>query len=81
MQAVSVIVNLSTPQLNNSFTYLVPEELAGEACFGKRVLVDFRGRKTEAFIIESLEIEADPELKPILKVLDQEAVFIRLRWP
>lgn len=75
MQAVSVIVNLSTPQLNNSFTYLVPEELAGEACFGKRVLVDFRGRKTEAFIIESLEIEADPELKPILKVLDQEAVF------
>lgn len=75
MQAVSVIINLPTQQLNNSFTYLVPEELSAEIDFGKRVLVDFRNRKTEAFIIELMDIESDLGFKPILKILDQEAVF------
>ena len=75
MQAVSVIINLNTKQLNNSFTYLVPEEFAAEAGFGKRVLVDFRGKKTEALIVGLLEVKPDPELKPILRVLDQEEVF------
>jgi primosomal protein N' len=45
MQAVNVIINLNSKQLNNSFTYLVPEEFAVEAVFGKRVLVDFRGKR------------------------------------
>jgi len=75
MQAVNVIINLSTNQLNNSFTYLVPEDMTTEIGFGKRVLVDFRGKKIEAFVVGLLEIENDPELKPVLKVLDQEEVF------
>lgn len=75
MQAVNVIINLNSKQLNSSFTYVVPEEFVAEAGFGKRVLVDFRGKKTEAFIVGLQEITPDPELKPILKVLDQEEVF------
>lgn len=75
MQAVNVIINLNTHQLNNSFLYLVPEELADEAAFGKRVLVDFRGRKTEAFVVGQQDITPAPDLKSIIKVLDQEEVF------
>lgn len=75
MQAVNVIVNLNTSQLNHCFTYAVPREMNETAEFGKRVLVDFRGKKTEAFIIDRLEADPDLAVKPILKVLDEEAVF------
>ncbi|HRW12912.1 MAG TPA: primosomal protein N' [Syntrophomonas sp.] len=75
MQAVSVIINLHTQQLNNRFLYLVPEELQAEALFGKRVLVDFRGRKTEAFVVDQEDNSLAAEFKPLIRVLDQEAVF------
>jgi len=75
MQAVNVIVNLSSHQLNSNFTYMVPEELGPQASFGKRVLVDFGRKKTEAFIVEVLDIEPAAGIKSILRVLDKEAVF------
>jgi primosomal protein N' (replication factor Y) len=75
MQAVNVIINLNTHQLNNSFLYSIPEELNDEAVFGKRVLVDFRGRKTEAFVVGQQDIDSAPGLKSIIRVLDQEEVF------
>ncbi len=75
MQAVSVIINLNTSQLNHSFLYIVPEELSEEAVFGKRVLVDFAGKKTEAFVVGRQEIDSTAGLKSLIRVLDQEAVF------
>ncbi len=75
MNAVGVLINLPTSQLNSTFSYIVPEELSTEAGFGKRVLLDFAGKITEAFILEQMELEDASGLKTILKVLDQEPVF------
>ncbi len=75
MNAVGVLINLPTNQLNSTFNYIIPEELRGQASFGKRVLLDFGGKINEAFILEEMDLEEVEGLKPLLKVLDQEPVF------
>lgn len=80
MKAAGVIINIPTSQLNTIFTYCIPGELQEQAVFGKRVLVDFAGKKTEAYIIKEMEIDDINELKPLLRVLDQEPVFNEQLW-
>lgn len=75
MNAVGVLINLPTSQLNFSFTYFIPEVLSDQASFGKRVLVDFAGKKTEGYIIEEMGEQSNDGIKPLLRVLDQEPVF------
>lgn len=75
MKAAGVIVNIPTSQLNTVFTYYIPDEIQDKAVFGKRVLVDFAGKKTEAFIIQEIKTDDINDLKPVLRVLDQEPVF------
>ncbi len=75
MKTVELIINLPTSKLNTTFTYLVPPPYEDEAVFGKRVLVDFGGRREEGYIVAGDRRPAGEELKPILKVLDTDNVF------
>lgn len=75
MKTAGVLINLPTNQLNNSFSYCIPDHLSAQAVFGKRVLVDFAGKKTEGYIIEEYDEASGEALKPIIQVLDQEPVF------
>ncbi|PKM77749.1 MAG: primosomal protein N' [Firmicutes bacterium HGW-Firmicutes-15] len=80
MKCVELVMNLPTSKLDGSYTYSVPEKLLSEATFGKRVLVDFRNRKVEGFIVgelEEYEVSAQNPIKSLIKVLDVEAVFDR----
>ncbi|MEQ8199860.1 MAG: primosomal protein N' [Syntrophomonadaceae bacterium] len=75
LKTVELVINLSTSKLNATFTYLVPPQYEDEAVFGKRVLVDFGGRREEGFIVAEDHIPDGGELKPILKVLDTDTIF------
>lgn len=70
-----VIVNLTPRNLNKSFSYLLPEDLA-QVGVGWRVLVPFGSRKAEGFVVSLAE--GDPEgLKSVLDALDDEPWFDR----
>ncbi len=75
MKTVELVINLPTSKLNTTFTYLVPPQYADQAVFGKRVLVDFGGRREEGYIVAEQDTSEGVELKPIRKVLDSEPVF------
>lgn len=75
MKCVDLLINLPTNKLNNTYTYLIPDQLAAEQLYGKRVLIDFNGRKVDAYVVCEFETDENSILKPVLKVLDKEAVF------
>lgn len=80
MKCVELVMNLPISKLDGAYTYSVPEKLLAEATFGKRVLVDFRRRKVEGFIVgelEGYEVSDQKPIKALIKVLDVEAVFDR----
>ncbi len=71
---VEVLVELN---LDKKFIYYVPKDLKKDIFIGKRVLVPFRTRTLEGFIInvEKLKKDYDFELKPIIKIIDEEPVL------
>lgn len=75
MEQVEVLINLPSPSLNRTFSYSIPEHLAADAVFGKRVLVEFGRRKLEGFVVGEQPRTEVKKLKPILKVLDPQPVF------
>ncbi|MDD4775110.1 MAG: primosomal protein N' [Syntrophomonas sp.] len=75
MKTVELIINLPTTKLNTTFTYMVPAQYEAEVLFGKRVLVNFGGRREEGFVVAEQQVAGGADLKPILKVLDTETVF------
>lgn len=75
MNCVSLIINLAVNNFDKTYTYIVPDKLKDEIEFGKRVLVDFGGRKTEGYIVERFESNNCEGMKEILKVVDEEAVL------
>jgi len=67
-----IIPALRLPRNLNSFSYLVPEELAGIVKIGQIVEIDFRGRKAEGTIIEIKNNKQENKkikLKPIRKII------------
>lgn len=74
MKWAEVVVNLPTSKLNTAYSYTVPDHLTNEAVFGKRVLIDFVGRKVDGYIT-AVENAGSSDAKPIIKVLDSEPVF------
>ena len=74
MQYADVIVDITADALDKPFTYIVPEELAGQAVPGARVRVPFGSRHVSAFIVSLPDTCAyDPEkMKSIEKVLTGE---------
>ncbi len=75
MKCVELVINLPTSKLNTTYHYIVPQNLSAEAVFGKRVLVDFGGRKVEGYIVGEHDVSNPADLKPLLKILDTESIF------
>ena len=68
---VEVVLNLP---INSSFTYNVPDTI-NENLLGKRVIVNFRGRKATAYVINQTEVKPEFNTKDIIKVVDKKALF------
>ncbi len=71
--------------VTGTFTYAVPNELAGRALVGTRVLVPFGRRKLTGFVVGLEESPAVDDVKTVIEVLDVEpmlsALMIELtRW-
>lgn len=75
MRCVDLVINITARQLNNCYTYAVPEHLLDQAALGKRALVDFAGQKVEGFIVSAPHECPAGETKPLLKILDAEPCF------
>ena len=69
-----IILPMATPK---PYTYHVPEELMEKVKFGVRVEVQFGiGRDLySALVIELTDIKPDHNTKPILQVIDNEAII------
>ena len=61
-------VDTGLSHLEPTFDYLVPQSLDAQVSVGVKVLVDFSGRKVDAFVIERLSISSVGNLKFIEKV-------------
>ncbi len=63
--------------LENTYTYMIPTELAEEASFGKRVEVQFGNRKRYAGLIVKTGInEPNYKTKEIISILDKKPVIL-----
>lgn len=68
---VEVIINSTVKDLNKTFDYNVPAELAGTIKLGDRVLVPFgKGKKFEEGFIVGLKKESEFEVKDIVSIQD-----------
>ncbi len=72
-----VLVELKAKQVDQTFTYNVPNQLKKDVKIGKRVLVPFGKLKLEGFILEinGKTKKYDYKLKDIIKVIDKEPVL------
>ena len=61
-------VDTGLSHLEPTYDYLVPQSLDAQVSVGVKVLVDFSGRKVDAFVIERLNISTVGNLKFIEKV-------------
>ena len=68
-----VLVEVAAKQISQTFSYAVPSDKKVEV--GKRVLVPFGSRTVEGFVLKMEEGTKDFSLKPILEVIDEEAVL------
>lgn len=75
MRYARVLVNMPVRSLDNYFIYHVPQRLNDEIEFGKRVLVELGRKKVEGFIVDEDAQAPDMDTKPILSVLDRDAVL------
>ena len=71
---ISVLVEISINKKEKTFDYLVPENMKNMIQIGKRVLVPFGNQKLEGFII-NIKQESEYDLKPIIKVIDEEPIL------
>ncbi len=61
---------------SKTFTYKIPEKDIGSAGIGKRVLVPLGKRRATGWIIEApVEASTENDIKEILSVFDEEALF------
>lgn len=77
-----VVVDLA---LDREFDYLVPDELAGEARLGSRVLVPFGHRRVHGYIVGFADSSSIENLKPIERIvgrkpLVEERILELARW-
>ncbi len=76
MNIVEILVDLPLKNTASVYTYRVPDHLADEAEYGRRVLVELGSRNVEGFIISQPSYqEEDLSIKPILQVVDLTPVF------
>ncbi len=61
--------------VHETYSYSIPDHLAGQAQTGKRVLVPFGRRSVTGYLIGPVRDSSPPEIKPILDVLDDRPLF------
>jgi primosomal protein N' (replication factor Y) len=79
MLQAHVILPLAVAQ---TYTYAVPEHLAGDVAIGKRVAVQFGAKRVYSGIIKHLfDTDEPPQfaLKPIINVLDAQPIVLPLQ--
>ena len=80
MKIAEVCVNVATNSIDKNFTYRVPESLNFLSA-GWRVLVPFKGRRVDGFIMSVHDVEDSMsfnfELKEISEAIDEEPWFTR----
>jgi primosomal protein N' (replication factor Y) len=72
---VDIIINLPVMQFNSLYTYSVPTPLESTIQPGIRVLVELGKKQVEGIIASVADIPGEPEIKPIVCVLDEEPVL------
>lgn len=65
---IEVLIELKTKQIDQCYTYKVPEHLKNQIAIGKRVLVPFGRQELEGFILNITS--ASPEDIKILEIKD-----------
>jgi primosomal protein N' (replication factor Y) len=70
------VIEVAVPvHLDKTFHYRVPNQLAGRALPGHRVLVSFGHRKLTGYILGSVEDSSENKLKDIIDVLDPDPLW------
>jgi primosomal protein N' (replication factor Y) len=72
MPYAKVVVGLP---VEGPFDYIVPPQIARKIHTGKRVIVDFRGKKTVGYVVGISAKTAIKKLKPILELIDADPVL------
>ena len=72
----NVLVELSNRNVDKTFSYNIPSELADKVKVGIRVKVPFGNNYIEGFVLEiSNDSKIDTELKDIKEVVDEEVIL------
>lgn len=73
---IDVLLELKNKQMDQTYTYKVPEIFKKNVCVGKRVKVPFNHRELEGFILNiKYKYESDFEIFEIIDVVDEEIVL------
>jgi len=73
-----VLVELKTKKIDQTYSYLIPDNLINQVQIGKRVLVYFGKQKLEGFVLNIKEKqETNFKLKNIISVIDLEPVLTK----
>ncbi|MGI5911762.1 MAG: replication restart helicase PriA [Syntrophomonadaceae bacterium] len=75
MRYIQVLINMPIMPPVDLYIYHVPAPLISEIAFGKRVLVELAKRKVEGYIINENADPPEIDTKPVLSVLDREAIL------
>lgn len=70
-----VLVEVKAKQIDNTFSYYIPEDKKKLVAVGKRVLVPFGPRMVEGFVLKIENKSVDFSLKEIAEVIDDEVVL------
>lgn len=75
---IEVLVEIKAKSLDKTFTYSVSDEFQNQIKPGIRVLVPFRNRKIEGFVLKiSHHKNFDYEVKNIIDIVDEEVVLTK----
>lgn len=70
-----VLVELKAKQVDQTFTYHIPETLENKIKVGIRVLVPFGKQKLEGFVLKIHEKEAEYPTKDVYDTIDEEPIL------
>ena len=70
-----VLVEIKAKQIDQTFTYNIPNELLNQVCVGKRVVVPFGKQQLEGFVLNVEIRNVDFKLKNIISVIDENVIL------
>ena len=72
---IDVLVEIKAKNLNQTFTYLIPEHLEDKISVGIRVLVPFGRQKIEGFVLSFTKEKVEYQLKEIIDIVDEHPIL------